>query len=258
MDKNILLLSIILLGVPSGFAHAYQFELNGSYISGDLYDIDYDSMILGGTAYFSDVDTSHGPLAEASFLDHSSSASLVLIQSEDDTPNNEKTNDELLLSRIVFADQFILELGYADIDYVSFTDSLLIAGAGMYITTNVDLVLSYATYDDLDTDYINLNLHGVVDLYEGASLAWNAGITSIDFTDGDATITSVEATYYPTASVGIGIDYTLTSSDESDETTLSVLAHYFFTPTLGISVFASAEGQDAEGNSMGLGGTFRF
>jgi len=178
--------------------------------------VDANTAMLFGEVYFDKVDTSKGPLAEASFLSKSSGlmASYTDIENVDD-------NSWGLGGRFVFGEDYIIEADYSsdgDIDSYGI-------GFGKYLSDNTDVVVSYGSSDDLDA--LNADMHSVVSLSGTSSLAYSLGIAYLKASDESGYGLSGDLTYYFNNNFGIGASVARDSIDDIDSTSWALNADWF-------------------------------
>lgn len=213
---------VVLTGVVSLFVAAsasadYQFELGADYIDIDTDAGSGDGFLLGASIFFENVDTSKGPLAEASFLDKSSSVSAAYIDIEDE--------DAIAIgARFVLDNNVTLQASYADSD----EDSVLGVGVGYYLTDTSEIGVSYAQADDTDIDALGVSYHAVNSLGGNTSIAYDAGLAFLDTPGGSEQGINGGVTYFPMPELGVGAAASLVTAGDDDVKTFGANVQYFF------------------------------
>lgn len=257
------------ISIPA-FAQDYQYELGLSYYDGDLESTDYDGLIFEGTAHFEKVDTSHGPLAEAGFLDKSSFVTLTLRaeknDNEDASGDTHSDGDNSLFGRFYANESVIFEATARKLRTAGVDDkeTVLKGGVGYYINDTTDVVFSYENYDDADLSALSIDSHGVYSVFAEMSIAYDAGIAFIDADDENGTSISGAVKFYPIKSLGMGVSVERTSIDEFSSLSASLFVDYFIMDNLELNLAFTAEnedydvGQDFDGDKLTIGALFRF
>jgi len=260
MKKIILVGAISALTTLSAQAD-YQFEANVGYIRGDVdfdfdfdFDVDnvdFDGYTLAATAFLESVDTSKGPLSEASFLDKSSNISIAFSTTEFDDVDNDVS---AISGRYVLSQDFIVEAGYTDLD----SDTSFTIGFGKYLTNSSDILISYTKFDNSDANLLDLAFHSVNDLTGPTSIAYDLGASYIDADDETGFRLNAGLTYYPTKQLGLGISGSYSSiedtndtedTDDTDITKIELGAEYFFNENVaGSLAFSTQDNSDGFGS----------
>jgi len=197
------------------------------------YSGDANTATIFGEVYFDKVDTSKGPLAEASFLSKSSGvmASYTDIEDADDKSWS-------LGGRFVLDNDYIIEANYDSLE----GDSSYGIGFGKYLTENTDLVVSYGSDDDLDA--LSADMHSVVDLSGAASLAYSLGVSYLKTSDESGYGLFGDLTYYFNNNFGIGAGVSTDSVGDVDMTTWALNADWFVTSDWDLGVIYSSTDAD--------------
>lgn len=74
----VLLVAVIAFGALSATAEPYSYEINGAYSESDIRFGESELAALGGSYFFSPVDNSDAPLAQAEFAERASGVTLTL------------------------------------------------------------------------------------------------------------------------------------------------------------------------------------
>lgn len=258
--KKTLLASAIAL-VATGHVYAdYQFELGAVYTQGEIANTDYDGFGIGGEFNFDKVDTSKGPLAEASFLDKSSSVNFAFLSVEPDFAGADDVDTTNIGGRFVTASNLIIEADWSKVEMGNFDTDSIRVGLGTYLNDNTDVVVSYTTEDDnnADVDYLDVAFHGVNPLNQGASVGYDVAVGYID-TDADSGYhIDVGGMYYFNNMLGLGLSAGITDIGDFSSDTISLDASFFPAPEVEVAFSYFDEGGDADGNGILLGAAFRF
>jgi hypothetical protein len=235
--------------VPA-LADSYMAEVGAQYFNTDFGSNDVDAYGLNGEIFFAPVDTSKGPLAEASFLDHASSisASWVDIDEADD--------DLLGLGlRVVTPGDFIIEASFDD----SGDSDQWGLGLGLYLNDTTDLVFTYSDIDDADQSSLTADLHSVIALGGDMSLAYSVIASYIDAADENGYGLGGDVTFYVNDQLGFTglVDYT--EIDDFDVTTLGVSVDYFIVPMFRVSAsFINQDTGFTDIDTIGIDASVRF
>jgi hypothetical protein len=264
--KKLLLASTIALAA-TGQAYAdYQFEVGGIYTDGESAGISRDGFGVAGEFHFDKVDTSKGPLAEASFLDKSSFVNFAFLSVAPDLPNANDIDATNISGRFVTATNIIIEADFSTVDAGNNNTDTIRLGVGTYLNDNSDVVVSYSSKEDdnnNDADYLNIDFHGVNPLNQGASVAYDVGIGYIN-TDSDSGYQlAVGGTYYFNNMFGLGLNAEIADIGDTSSDEMSVEASFFPSEqvTLSVMIFdASTETNNVDIDSDGIliGGSLRF
>lgn len=251
------LVGIALTSLISVPALADNFEAEAGLILTDSsYEIgpakaDLDSITVVGSLYFDAVDTSKGPLAEAVFLDQASGISASF--SDVDDPGD---NAYSLSGRFVTSNSMIIEASYVDDEFDTQTYGI---GIGTYITDKSDIVVSYATNDDLDFDVLAADYHSLMSLSGGASLSYSVVVEYIDSSDDSGFGVGGDVTYYMDQYLGFGVYGSTREINDSDVTTFGFQGSYFISPDFYVIAFVQNIDFDGpEQDSIGVGAFLRF
>ncbi|MFT6550878.1 MAG: hypothetical protein ACJA1I_000911 [Zhongshania marina] len=248
--KKIVLASTIALAA-AGQAYAdYQFELDAHYTSGEEAGVDNDGFGVGGEFHFDKVDTSKGPLAEASFLDKSSFVDFSFRSVESDFSGAEEEETTSIGGRFVTGSNLIIEANWnTEDDGISDTDTIRV-GVGTYINDTTDVVVSYSTEDDdnADKDHLDVTLHGVNALNQGASVGYDVAVGYVDTDDDSGYQISVGGTYYFSNMFGLGLNAGITDVGDTSSDTISLDASFF--PVEQVKIYASIFDKSEETNSV--------
>jgi hypothetical protein len=263
--KKIVLASAIALAA-AGQAYAdYQFELGGVYTSGEIGGTDYDGFGVGGEFHFDKVDTSKGPLAEASFLDKSSFISFNFLSVEPDVSGADDIETTSIGGRFVTASNLIIEADWSTVDTGLADVDTIRVGVGTYINDTTDVVVSYSTEDDdnADVDYLDVTLHGVNALNQGASVGYDVAVGYVDTDDDSGYQISVGGTYYFNNMFGLGLSSGITDVGDVSSDVISLDASFF--PSEQVELYASifdgsteTNGGDIDSDGILIGAAVRF
>lgn len=264
--KKILLASAIALAA-TGQAYAdYQFEVGGVYTDGEIADISFDGFGVAGEFHFDKVDTSKGPLAEASFLDKSSFVNFAFLSVEPDAPNANDIDSTSVGGRFVTATNIIIEADFGTVDAGNNDTDTIRLGVGTYLSDNSDVVVSYSTEEDdnnNDVDYLNVDFHGVNSLNQGASVAYDVGLGYIDTNNDSGYQISVGGTYYFNNMFGLGLNAEIADVGDTSSDQIGVEASFFPTEQVVLYVMIfdgsiEANNVDIDSDGILIGGSLRF
>lgn len=260
---------------PSVLAEAYQTEINASYneSESDLYPSDNYSISLMGTRYFSPVDTTRGPLAEAAFLQKVSSFSLLLANNDYESYSQNSDSyfrgarvtyfipDSLFFIGAAIAENKMVGTYYYHGDYSyqenipTDWDTQVHATLGI---APIDGLQVWSTFsDDVSvSDYWNLNAK-YVQLLAGER-AVSVETHYIDNAALDVRSLTVDVDYYFTRqlSLGLGVAHLIFGeSDADDDYSSRIRARQFITENASVELTYFSEDRL---NGWQLGTTVRF
>lgn len=258
--KQTLFVTLLSLSFLSAYSHAeqsYQEEYTAGYEKVDA-DTSTDRTIgLSAEIYFSPVDTENKPLAQAAFLDKSSSFLVGYIKSERELQNANvnliDTNGPLFeINYITETDAYILGALYfkQDLD----TSPVLVKGdsktigitIGKYLNNSSAVKFSYASSDIEARNFVSAKTSSEdIDYYE---LSYK-------------TVQSLGATSYFNFSAGIELTTAESNSVKEDNHELTLLGEYYFNrmTSLGAAAsFNSGDNVSDEGKTFGIGVTHFF
>jgi len=249
----------------------YRWEADLGLSGGDV-----NAIGAGGTYYFGGVDDTKGPLAEAAFTDHSSSAS---VNYTDGKTNGDRDDLEFksygIAGRYITDDEgWIFDLGYArnepenplDIGPDEFEIDTLSVGVGKYLTDTTTLVFSYQNQDadeggDLDSYRGDLEHLWLAD-WGAIKFAGAYGWVDVDSNLGDdIDIYEVGATVYPWKWLGIGAGYRNTENDLQEVEQYVASVEYFINDDVAVALEyrdAEIEDTDVEADAVIFSARLRF
>ena len=249
MIKLILSTTILSIASTAVLAETYQGEIGIGYsdieIDTDLRKNNFDATTLQGKIYFSEVDMSKGPLAEAAFLNHASGIEFnhLNIATDDSSNNGERIN-----IRYVMDNDIILRASHVDFE----DEKAFEIGVGYYLNNNTDIVLSYK--EDANSDAVfnspdiftatstfdsariyNIKMHTLSPLAGNKSIAWDLGLSHIEAESLiENTVSGYDikggVNYYLNDNLSIGGSLGYYDMDSVDRTHIGLKADYFITP----------------------------
>lgn len=280
MTRPLHLVPIIALGALAYAtcvsADDYQTEISAGYSNQDAQYSDADQYSLSGRYYFKPVDTSTGPLAEAAFLQRSSSVALNYTRGDWDyhypQPEGRGTrgsgnfdsysvNADFYLPNSIFYAGLTLSHGEAEsrnqvllnddqtFETFSQKDSDTRVSAELGLTPLHGLLISSVFYEDQDLqDDWNLGARWVTELL-GSSIALDGRYQYADGSD----LIDLGADFYFDRSFSIGLSHA-TTLDYGDYTVTHVRARKFFTEAFALEAGYS----DQNDGEYHLAATLRF
>ena len=236
-------------------------------------DGDVDQFGVSGRFYFKDVDTSKGPLGEASFLDQSSYVGAGYQYTDLDDIIEDVDGDTYGLGGryvlplesipLIFEADWTRETpDFSDIDFYRI-------GFGAYITDNTTVVLSYRTSDvdesnDIDPgdiDAYSIDLKHLWHLSGDGAITLEGSYGFIDvednnINDGDDIDTwNIGGTWYVNKNLGFGLDFSRFDNFGIEEDTYGIGAEWFVTEGIGLSLnyeYSEIDDTDVEINAVVL------
>jgi hypothetical protein len=290
---SVTLLSLSLFSANSHAEQNYQTELLLGYEKEDADTSTEKTLGLSAEIYFSPVNTENKPLAQAAFLDKSSSAIVGYIDSKTDLQNSTFNSIELSgplisINYITEANAFIFGATYSKLDgdtnpnIVEIDGSLAGFSIGKYLNDSSAVNISYASseaeYRDtasnqtiitLDIDYYEFSYNIIQSIGTASYYRFNAGIELINKSDSssvkeDNHELEVLGEYYFTRMTSLGAAASFNSGDDvSDEgKTLAIGFTHFFMPQFAINIdltkFNADDSQTEDTDSISVEAIARF
>lgn len=259
------ILTLIALSSVANYASAdnYQYEASIGISDGDIElgnaGADTESIDLSFVANFSEVDTSKGPLAEASFLDRASSFSVDYSDGEIESGGASADVTDLTAAlRFVSESGVTIEANISDGEIGNVDNESFGFAIGYYIAENTEFGIAYEDVEvgGFDTDAIFL---GIKHVSTGdVAFSIEAALGSVDTGRDEDTAVSIEGIFYPTSQFGVGANFT--SIDSSvDNDIIEIFADWFITPSAALTLsYTETELGNAEADSVSITGRFRF
>lgn len=282
MFKKTAIVAGLAMAVSAGAQADYRWQVDGAVGRNNIdlgrQDGDVDSVGLGGRFYFEDVDTSKGPLGEATFLDQSSSVGAGWVYTDADDLVDDVDADSYMIDGryvlqtsipLIFEASWTRETpSFSDIDYYS-------VGFGAYITDNTTVVVSYRTSDidetnDIDPgdiDAYSIDLKHLWHLSGDSAISVEGSYGLIDVEDNnindgdDIDSWKIGGTWYVNRSLGFGLDFSRFDNFGIEEDTYGASAEWFVREDIGLLLsYAHSEidDTDVESDAIILGAELRF
>lgn len=287
--KKIFLPLICMLS-SSGLIYAsdYRAEFGVARASVDESDHDLNLNLIGADFYFSPVDTSKGPLAEAAFLSQSSVLA-VIIGAETGTLYEELDADRdiksVLINYVIPDSHFILgmekatdkskredKLGFgyqldSEVETTALTFGKFTTESSSVQLSYIDVEItekeSFGSFADIysfDFKVYDLGFKNVIENADGSYLGLQADILLYDMEGSSANEYQFSATFYPTTmlSLGAGIRY-YDPENTSATQNYSIDVEYFIVESISIALaLYKADDDSNEFDSKALALTARF
>ncbi|MFT7559954.1 MAG: hypothetical protein ACI93R_001869 [Flavobacteriales bacterium] len=218
MYKKLLAVSTVLMSANTVLADDYQFEVGGSYTNvSDDNDTDTDFTSITGKYYLSQVDTTGLPLAEAAFLQRSSSIQALLADSENATA--------VALGGSFFVPGDMFYVG-ANVIRTSYDNNVVEDDSTYNITAGITpiegLLLTTSYNEDVDYD-ANISAKYVKTLSGGRAINLIGA-----YQDVEGGFLTAGGDYYFNSRTSLGV---LTSNSD-DDTTWQIRGKHFVTDAL--------------------------
>ena len=234
----------------------YRWELNADYTRGEwsangIDDTETDEFTVGGSFYFSPVDTTRGPRGEAALLDKASDITLSYTYGEVDDNGIDVDSDSYLISgRYVMDAGFILEGANRYYDPVNAEVVQFRLSAGYYLTNTTTIMIDYLDSDVDDGGSFHEGVVEVSDTYgwnarvehfwyfsqkSGLKLEGNYGFINVDDAD-DVDLWGLGATWYITQDFGIGATYENTDYGILESDDYGLFAEWFITRNIAVNL----------------------
>ena len=271
------LLSLSLLSINGHAEQSYQVEVTGGYEKEDA-DTSTDKFTtLGAEIYFSPVNTKDKPLAEAAFLDKSSSVIIGYIKSKSELQNSsinsiDASGPLFAINYVTKTDAFILGAVYStqdlEVDPNVLTSDIKTTGIeiGKYLDGSSAIKFTYMNSDtefrstvsslvaNLDIDSYKLEYKTVQPLNATSYFLFNAGVELIKKNDStsvkeDNNELSFFGEYYLTRMTSFGVAASFNSGDDvSDEgITLGIVGTHFLTQQIALEIsFSKFNADDSQ------------
>lgn len=260
MFKKTAIVASIGLALSATAQADYRWELGGAYSAGSIdtelhtptgsskNSNDTDIGEVFGTFYLWDVDTSKGPLAEAAFLDHSSSITLAASDGEVDFSDFDTQDGQTygVSTRYVAEGPgwqlsgLLVDLGYERAEPGDRDIDIYNIGLGYYVTPKTTVIAGY--------EQTNLSNGGDVDSYrvdgkhlwslsgDGAITAeLGYGRTKVKDSD-DVNTYLVAAKWYMNKNLGFGLGYENSDWNGYEVNSFNVSSEWFITESLEVAL----------------------
>ncbi len=251
MNKRIITASLLTIASFSAFAQeTFTASVDAGYANADS----ADQYSIFGSYYFSPINTSKGPLAEAVFLNRSNSVNAGFNRSEIDFSGDSYSFNSWSVGGVVHVENSGLFLN-ADIAHLNGSNAANYGlGAGYYLTK--DWSLNINTNFDEDLEYTGVSV-GTKKLYNLGGNTFLNLTASINNPDEGSTGYTVGADYYLNKNLSVGLGRSWSGSFSDGTTTLS--SNWFVTETASVDItFARTEIDSFSENSFRLGASARF
>ena len=279
MKKRIPLVVVLLSSAVTFPVYAYQFEVEVGYTDSETdYDSsfwpeeDSDSVDVGGTYYFSDVETNNGPLSVAAFLSRASNISAFYSDGETEVDATQITfSGPAPIGGIFGYGVPISGFTYAIPKYEIDTEEYFVSGQYIHAESGwlIELLYGYSEEDsdlgiDIEQDSYGIGIGKYIAKNTRLMLDYIHTETDIDTSIGNASTDSdiVNLGLFHVQELGNGTFYDasvdvayLDSDDGDDAQAYSVSTTYYFSPSVGVGVNLShIDGDDIDTTSYGVSG----
>jgi hypothetical protein len=268
--KKLLMAAAVTALSTTAVADDYRFQVKADYFNDEISkNADLTTYALGGNFYFTPVDDSSGPKAEAAFLERASDVHVgfgrtnIKIDELDFTSKVDEDGDVWALGGRYVADSLIVELDYASTEVGKVDTEALALAVGFYLSDASAIKLSYlrTELDDIDTDVDVWSL-GYKHLFNN-TFNLEADLTYADPKYGEKAYGLTGALdYYINDNFSIGgvLGYITSDDDFSEAAVYGINAEYFFSTNFalnaGYDVSSPDKGDDNKVWSIGLTGRF--
>lgn len=259
MSRNRFIPTLVLLA-PLTVASASDFNKDVAISFSDTDDT--ETFGIGSRYFFDTVDSSRGPLAEATFLDRTTNIGLAYSRSETNFSGVSSFESDSYSLRGTYAlgEQGLYLTGLYnrfDTDFGNF--NAYTATLGYYLQDDWDVSSGVAFDDDGDFQSSSLASRKLFDLGGDKYLALGGAVGfSDDFDDSF----SLNSTYYFNRNTSVGFSYSWTEDVlDLDDGLANIAVSWFVTPTISISASTSIGFGDVDadaGDFIGVGMLARF
>ncbi len=246
MRRELLVSAVALACAAPVMADKYSVEVNAGYGTGeidlDAFDVDLTVWNLGGSYYVWGADDSKGPLAEAAFLDRSTTVFANYTNTEFEAFGNDFDIDSYNVGGLLIDKEsgWFGGIAYTKDDSDGDDGDTWELTGGKYLAQYTTLSATYTSSEvgSDDTDDFNVDVKHVAQLAGASALAITGGIgySDSDVVD-DTTTVGVGVTYYLDSRIGFGAGTSLASSDDSDVVSFELHGSWF--PVSNIGLYAS-------------------
>ena len=267
--------AVCLIACNLATADTYETEVTGEYIQLDDsffgVPLDADGFSIGGTYYLDPVDNSHGPLAEASFLDRASGISLDFASLSEDATDIDASAHNISGHFVSKDTGWLFGIGFVnvDIDNPDLDADQLSLTLGRYISENTSITFGWDHLelgegdDQLDVDSYQIAVKHVAKHSSGMDHSVEAflGGVNLEGVEENGLTYGGSYTLYPSRNFGIGASLAITDSEGLDTTSYSVFADWFITEnaTVGVTYLKTDVDEiDDNGNVLGVTASVRF
>jgi hypothetical protein len=233
-------------------AENYNSEFTGSYISSDVdaegQSSDLNTFGVLQKVYFSEVDTSVGPLGQAEFVSRTSSYSLgySVIDDVNDT-DTDITHAAVNLRHKDTGLTFALAYSFTDISSVGAISDQTDIRIGKYVgeTTEVSLEYSREKLKQLDSLIEDAWALSISHVGTGdVGFAINGRFSMADKINDDEQFgIAVSAAVYPTRNIGLGAGFDIALAEE-DSDRIFAFTEWFFKPNMKVAATYYISDQD--------------
>lgn len=251
MKKIIFVSSVLSITSFSAFSqNAFTSSIDASYVNSDF----VDQYSVAANYYFTAIDTSKGPLAEAVFLNRSNSVSASFNRAVIDFSNDSFSSNAWAVGGVYHVEQSGLFLN-ASMAHVNGSDAAVYGlGAGYYLANDWAVTVD-TTFDD-DLDYAGIGF-GTKKLYDlGGDTHINVSANIFNPNEGDTTYSGGADYYFNNAlSIGLGRAW----ADSFSEGATSISANWFVTDTASVSLeFVRADDDSNAEDTFAISASSRF
>jgi len=251
MKKNLLISSMLAV---ASFGVLAQDSFTSSLGAGINKSDDVDQYGLSASYFFTPVDTTKGPLAEAVFLNRSNSITAGFNRSEFDFAGSEFSANSWSLGGTLHVEGSDLFINAATTQLNGFDSAGYSLGLGYYLSD--DWSVSASTGFDEDLEYSNLSLSTKKLITLGGDTFLNL-VASIDIPDQGDTSYSLGGDYYFNRYLSVGLQRSW--ADSFGDGVTAINANWFVNNTMSIGVsYAKTDVDGFTDDSFSLGASARF
>ncbi|MDP5031688.1 MAG: putative porin [Paraglaciecola sp.] len=247
MKKIAFAASLITFSLLSGVAHAnFNSELNGAVLKADELKV----YSVGGSYYFDSVNTSKGPLAEASFLDlqNSIDVSFTRFDLDDQNLNSWGVNGTYVLQNT----GLFLNAGIQHLN--GYSENIYTLGGGYYLSRDWAVLVDTQFDDDMNYQGFSLASKKLFDLGNDNFVSLEGAYINPD--SGDDSF-AVSADYYLNRNLSVGLGYEW--SDSFSDGVSTVRSQWFISEQFAVSAAVSYMDDNIGSTTLyNLGATLRF
>ena len=243
----------VLMASSFAMADSYNVQLNVGHERADLDNTagstKTEAVARGATFYFSPVDTTKGPLAEAAFLDKASGITLVKTDSE-----VESVESDVYSGRLSVVDKdtgFLFAVSLENGEANNLDSDSLGLRIGQYIDDNSTVAVNYenasaAATGDVDTWSIDYST------FIGGDIAYRID-AEVGYVVDNGSLFALGGTAYPSNDLGVGVSFHTVDLNSGAVDTWTIDAEWFINEAVSVSAFYKNENQDGDWEIDGYG-----
>ncbi len=241
----------MLLASAVVLANDYTAEVGVAIGQGETGMSDIDTTTLALQVYLDEVDTSQGPLREASFL--SKASGFLLGYSEIDSGYLYPDEQTSISGRYVTSSDWIVFGDYTKLDSSAGNIHTVTVGGGKYLSANSELIVSFG--EATHTETMSVDYHNLI---REKGISVDLGLDYIDSNLGKGSRFNFGGAWYPNNNFGLGAHISMSSGD-LDYGITTIEAEYFVVNNLSLTaIYGTGEEYGFDTDFFLAGLSYRF